>query len=248
MNSNSEHLHFVPKNEIPSYEELIYSEKIISPNSLVDILKDAYIYLTETPGLFISFRQLNAILWIGWWIEYLSTLPATNKNIIPSEKIKSNLHKIRKKIELEHSHGKISGLLLMGGGEGTEAHRHAQDWVARFTDISILLFEHQEYVEQKSRGGRFLPLSVGLSMWAHYPNTKLIGLVPRNPGHISQNDFYQSVHDQTGAQFHFASSNDPHRLSKVRRGKYADFCTIPSIETPSTTARTRKLMPNIDLD
>lgn len=125
MNSNSEHLHYKPKIEITDYEDLIHSKRIISPNFLVTILRDAYIYLTETPGLFISLRQLHAIPWIGWWIKYLSTLRASDTILVPSEKIKPNLQEIRKQIEIEHSHGKTSGLLLMGGGEGTEAHRHA---------------------------------------------------------------------------------------------------------------------------
>jgi len=111
-----------------------------------------------------------------------------------------------------------------------------------------LLLEHPEYVEKKSRGGRFLPLSVGLSMWAHHRDTGFIGLVPRNQNNMPESEFYQRVHDETGAKFHFASSNDPHHHSKIHRGQIAHFCTIPTLDAPSTTERTQKLTPYKDFE
>lgn len=244
MSPDAEYLHFNPKVELPEYDELFSSEMVISPKLLVKILEEALLYLTETPGLNISIRQLFSASWIGWWIKYLNTLPITNSDLIPSKKIKTRLSKIKEELFTEHQNNKTSGLLLMGGGEGTEAHRYAQDWVAKFVDLPVLLFEPPEYVNKKSRGGRFLPLSMGVSMWAHYPNTSFIGLIPKNTENVSADIFYQSVHDEAGAQFHFASENDPNCYSKIKRGKLADFCLIPSLDTASTTIRTRKLMDN----
>ncbi len=243
MNDGPEYLHFNPKIDIPNYNDLVENSQVISPKFLIPLLKESYEELTQTPGPNLTLRQLWAPDWLGWWIDFLGSLPSQNTETVHSDKLKPNLATIKGAVEKYHLEGKSSGLLLMGGGEGTEAHRHAQDWVAKHVDIPILLIEHPEYVRQKQRGGRFLPLAIGLSMWAHHPRTGLISLVPRNEFDLPPNHFYQIVHNQTGARHHFASADDPNRLAKINRGQIEDFCTIPTLDVPHTTERTKKLFP-----
>ena len=198
MQSKSEYLHFTPEIEVPDYNFLVNNSLILSPQVLVELLESAYKKLTKTPGKNLTLRQFYATSWLGWWIDYLSKLPRNNNETIFSVKMKPNLSVIKKEIEKGRKNNLSSGLLLMGGGEGTDAHRHAVDWVGRFVDIPILLIEHPEYVNNKERGGRFLPLSIGISMWAHHPNTKLISLVPQKRPQSDLSHFYQDTHNQTG--------------------------------------------------
>jgi len=248
VSDSPEYLHFTPKAEVPDYNDLVENSRVISPTFLVPLLKEAYEELTQTPGENLTLRQFCAPPWLGWWVDFLESI-ATDQDepTIYSDKLKPNLEAIKSAVAEHHRAGKSSGLLLMGGGEGTEAHRHAQDHVAKHVDVPILLIEHPEYVEQKARGGRFLPLAIGLSMWALYPRTGLVGLVPRNEYCLHLNHFYRGVHNLTGAEYHFASADDPNHLAKITRGQeIADFCTIPTLDVelhPPTTERTKKLIP-----
>ncbi len=249
MGNGPEYLHFIPEINIPNYNDLVENSRVISPKFLIPLLREAYEKLTQTSGPNLTLRQLWGPDWLGWWIDFLTSIAIDqDEQTIHSDKLKPDLATIKGVVEKHHLEGKSSGLLLMGGGEGTEAHRHAQDWVAKHVDIPILLIEHPEYVEQKERGGRFLFLAIGLSMWAHHPRTGLISLVPRNEFDLPPNHFYQIVHNQTGARHHFASADDPNRLAKINRGqKIKDFCTIPTLDVPHTTERTRRLLPEIRL-
>lgn len=223
--------------------DLMGRHQIISPSVLKAELDDAFIHLVTTPGPHREDRRLHAPSWIPWWTGYLTTLPDAGGPLEDSAKVVP-FEEIAPRLDPAQS----SGLLFAAGAEGHEGHRFAAWWMRRHVDQTVLMLEEEEYLEDKARGGSYLPLEVRLSLWAHHPHIDLVSVIPlRDKVKFPDvNQYYQDIFNRTGAQYCFATEDDPWEEAKRNRGKQAGFTRIPAIRTPSTTDRVMKFMEDAD--
>jgi hypothetical protein len=234
--ASSEYLkHFEsPLLEGISWEEMIEEGKAIEPHRLRQYLIEANEYLIKTPGPNQGTRAQQAPSWLGYWINYLERNygkhDLSKEKFVKSTKLKK-LENIGK--ELQQNKGllelNISGLLFMGGGEGHPGHRNAVDHMRQNVNQVVLLFEQEEFLKSKARGGSFLPLEVRLSMWNYFPSVRYIGVTPKKPENVSFSEHYQNVFNITKADYCFVTEGDPNEFEKSHRGKFADFVIIPHL-------------------
>lgn len=216
-----------------SWKTLLRRESPIEQKTLRQFLIEANNFLTTEPGPNLIRRRTFSDDWLGWWIRLLD-----------SSKKPGQITQFEMVSGITQTRQSPKGVLFCGGLEGHRGHRWAVMWVHSFT-TPILLFEQDEYLEQKDRGGAFLPLAVRLSMWAYYSQDSIISVLPARRGGESDEIFYKRIFDQTGADYHFATEGDPYQEQKRARGKPANFTLIPMAPNPRTTDMVQKLMPDI---
>lgn len=216
-----------------SWESLLKREFPIEQEILRQSLKGANNFLTSEPGPNLTKRRGFSDDWLGWWIRLLDS-PKKPGQITQFEMI-PGVAKNRKW---------PTGVLFCGGLEGHRGHRWAVTWAHSFV-TPVLLFEQEEYLGEKARGGAFLPLSVRLSMWAYYSQDLIISVLPTRRNGESDETFYKRIFDQTGADYCFATEGDPYQEQKRGRGKAENFTLIPMTPTPHTTDMVQRLMPDI---
>lgn len=225
------------------YGRMTAEHLVISPSALTNELIAAYKFLVTVPGEHLINRRELAPEWLGWWINYLNRFPSSNELLVPSDKLKS----IEDIGGVLRSRKGTSGVLFVAAAEGHEGHRHAASWMKHHVKTVVWLFEQEERLGQKARGGSFLPLEVRLSMWAHHPDVDLISITPyadcQNVDEL--NAHYRRVFEATGSTYCFATKGDPNLEAKIGRGQPAEFTTIPFFPVPSTTERVEALMPDI---
>lgn len=219
--------------------DMLQAGRILSPGTLSLELQDAYRHLISEPGPHLSQRRETAEKWLPWWINYLHSLPSPVAPLVPSPKIMA--------LDSVIADGD-AGILFVAGAEGHEGHRFASHWMKRHVKKTIWLFEEDAYLQQKERGGSFLPLEVRLSMWSHHPDIDTVSVTPLadRQEFPDLSTFYRYIFDRTGAGYCFATEDDPNLESKRLRGKPAWFTRIPSLPVPGTTQRVEKLMPDIE--
>lgn len=242
-----------------TWEQMVEERKVINPNLLKQILIEANQWLTTEPGPHLEDRQEGAKEWLEWWISYLEKFCDANKlttgeKLIPSKKLLP-LEDMSQEMSFERAMGETAGVLFMGGGEGHEGHRFAVSYMKQCVGKVVLLFEQEEYIQQKERGGSFLPLKVRLSMWSYFEKTDYISVIPQREENENLSFHYQNIFTQTNANYCFATEGDPYLLEKINRGEYAPFLVIPALTNrvtrtivPRTTERVQKLMADVDLD
>lgn len=223
------------------YRQMIANSQVISQHVLADELKSALQYLTTTPGEHLKDRQRTAPDWLAWWIDFLDRGDSSHDLFTPSSKLLS-IDQIEESLKRK---GGTSGLLFVAGAEGHVGHRFSGYWMKKHVDHTIWLFEQEDYLKNKTREGSFLPLEIRLSMWNYHPDIGMIGVSTTADVEDNINNHYQTLFNHTGADYCFATEDDPNHNSKIQRGKRTWFTTIPLLKTPSTTDMVRKLLPDI---
>ncbi len=226
------------------YGDMIEQGMILSPSKLSSCLQEAQRFLMTEPGPHLLDRMRTTPDWLGWWIRYLENVESSEDLFIPSAKLQTPSC-IGQAVSQSDS---SSGLIFMAGAEGTIGHREALNYMSQWVDQPILLIEPEEYMLQKPRGGSLLPIEVRLSMWCHHPSPAYVGMVPARPSEVDINTFYQTVFDETHAQYCFVTAGDPNEDIKRARGETAQFTRIPFFPSPSTSEGVQKLLPDMRED
>lgn len=217
-------------------DDMMRAGKLQDRATLIEYLGGALEYLKTVPGPNLQYRKDNADGWIGWWINFLGK-DQTPGQLVPFENIKEVL-----------SRDKTSGVLFGGKSEGHNGHRFAVNWIADHVDQPILLLEREWYAEADTRGGRFIDLRAGISMWTYYNPRIIVSVMPQKDTEVVAEVHYQKLFDQTGADHCFASNHDRYWKQKVSRGKSTPFLLIPSVFVESTSGQVKALEQTQDVD
>lgn len=216
-------------------DDMLRTGRLQDRVTLTEYLSQALNKLKTEPGPNLEYRNANADDWIGWWIRFLNKKP--NPGIlIPFEGIKNVLKK-----------KKTSGALFGGKSEGHNGHRFAANWMISYVDQPILLLEREWYAESSPRGGRFIDLRAGISMWVYFNPKMIVSVMPQKDAEVMADVHYKKLFDQTGADYCFASRYDSLWEQKVKRGKSAPFLLIPDLFIQSTTSNVKRLSPGRDI-
>lgn len=242
----SEYLKFNPpewfEQDIPTARDLAETKRILGVAMLAQIMKDATLQLVSTPGPHLWERQNGVGSWVLWWADYFDQRAQGEQKLeLVNTTDVASLEEIAMKVKKLKSTSS-SGVLLAATAEGTDGHRFAIDWMKDCVSFPILLLEDEGYFQrQTERRKPFFPTSIRLSMWAMYG--VMTGLIPDKPQGLDEGNFYDNLVHHLGVDYSFASSEDPHAETKIRRGKREAFFTkIPEWMSVHTSDRTQKLM------
>ncbi|HVX92649.1 MAG TPA: hypothetical protein VHA74_00880 [Candidatus Dojkabacteria bacterium] len=227
---------------------------IYSPLFMHEQLVKAQDFLVTTKGPNQNAREIYAHEWLDFWIDLYQqrlesdrtdgSLFVRSNKIIPFAELSHTIDNQKLELFKNGFMPRARGLLFLGSGEGTPAHRFAIGYMSLET-IPVLAFERDSYTQRnKARRNRFIPIEMLITMMSDLHTSGLITVLPERLGkdfEISDNEYYQKLFNETSADYCYATIGEPYTEEKVRRGVYADFVKIPKYESASTSERVKRL-------
>lgn len=228
-----------------SPDEMLWTGKVIAPAVLrLHLLPEAKDQLLNIEGPHQSVGQILGAIWMEGIMDRLAQYPDEGVFYSMSHKL-TTLPELKRRLTIHSSNGRTSGTLFMATGEGNSGHLWAWDWMHRYVDYPVGLFEPDQYfANNPDRRKPFLPLSIRLSIASHFGLYATV-LEPRDKNE-PEDIYYQRMFNLTGAIYSFATYDDPNWVQKTRRGAWANFTLIPDLDTPHTSDAAQKLMPDVD--
>jgi hypothetical protein len=198
---------------------LLDKSEIFSPKLLLAQIERAEVFLLNADGPNKAVRARNVPIWLGFWQGLMRDIISENsfggRDMVGTKRLAKYSELPAR---MSDYNGK-TGIMSLGGGEGTPAHRECY-YVMRLRlgigGAVTWALEPDEYFAYKTREKRYLPLTMLMSMWA-YLGPDIVTVPPFDGEAARDPDYYNNRFLQSGVQYGFGSEGEPHAEEQAAR-------------------------------
>ena len=231
-----------------SWQEMFQEKKTFSPGLVLNALREAELYLTTAPGSNLERRKVLAPEWFGHWKDLLQRTGIDTKDDFIAAGDKFVEYMNLKNLLWNKYRGKKTGITNVAGAEGHKGHVFAAKYMSDVVPFVIWAFEQESYMAKKTREGSFLKLPLRLGMWFFESSLTHLTVLPEILPGVTENDHYNSLFVQSGANYFFVHEEDPNIEQKLQRGEQDLDRTIRHpFADQTTTSMVERFMPDLSI-